>query len=78
MPELWDEKKPARSITVSVYALVDASSVTEQISMFETSSLHEERTAKRETIIDSIREKFGDDSIVPLSSFLDDTGLGKK
>ena len=57
---------------------MDASAVTEQISMFETTSSRDEKNAKRETTIDSIREKFGDDSIVPLSLFLDDTGLGKK
>lgn len=78
LPELWDEKKPARSITISVHGLVDTSAVTEQISMFETTSSRDEKNAKRETTIDSIREKFGDDSIVPLSLFLDDTGLGKK
>ncbi len=78
LPELWQESKAVRAITVSVYGLLDATTFTEQISLFEENEECDERISRRDQTIDSIREKFGDLSIVPLSSFLDDTGLGLK
>ena len=78
LPEMWEENKATRTITVSVFGLVDSDSVIEQITLFDDFAKTDERTSKRESIIDSIREKYGDSSILPLSSYLDDTGLGIK
>ena len=80
LPDLWEETKPTRAITVSVYALVESSLITEQLSFFadEEAREHRQRALKRETAIDDIRERFGADAILPLSTYLDDTGLGIK
>ena len=78
LPELWDENKAVRAITVCVYGLMDSAALSEQLTLFDDSRQEDDRIARRETILDSIREKFGDNSIVPLSAFLDDTGLGIK
>ena len=78
LPDLWEETKAVRTITVTVYGLVDASVITEQISLFDEVESVDEKTSRRESTIDSIREKFGDDSSLPLVSYLDDPGLGVK
>ena len=80
LPDIWEEKKPARAITVSVYQLLESDAVVEQVSFFtdEGASEHRERLLRKETAIDSIRERFGEDAILPLSTYLDDTGLGIK
>lgn len=76
LPQLWEENKPVRTITVSVYGLIDSSATTEQMSFFDTSET-EEKNSRRDQTLDMIREKFGEGAIVPLSLLMDDTGLGK-
>ena len=76
--ELWDERKAVRSITVSVYGLLDALTMTEQLSIFSSEEGNNEKELRRESTIDSIREKYGENAILPLVSLIDDTGLGIK
>lgn len=80
LPLLWEETKPVRAITVSVHSLVESDAISEQFSFFADEQIESrrERTLKRECVIDEIRERFGSDAILPLSTYLDDTGLGIK
>ena len=65
LPQLWKENVPARSVTVGVSGLVQREYATEQLDMFAQPEQEKmrEKIAKREDVVDSIRERFGHGAI---------------
>ena len=72
----WSEERPVRSITVTAQNLVKSDMLAEQIGMFDNGSdKRRKRLEKRESAIDTIREKFGSSSIVRASVIDSDIGV---
>ena len=72
----WSEERPVRSITVTAQNLVKSDMLAEQIGMFDNGSdKRRKRLEKRESAIDSIREKFGSASIVRAAVIDSDIGV---
>ena len=76
LKSVWSEGKPIRMITVTVSNLSLRGSSVEQITIFDGAEENEisERSRTRESAVDSIRKRFGKDSIV--NGAIIDTDLG--
>ncbi|WMJ82546.1 DNA polymerase IV [Oscillospiraceae bacterium LTW-04] len=71
----WNGQTPIRMLTVTGINLVDAAEAAEQLSFFGTPPQQRERRKRLETAIDSVREKFGRDSISTGAVMISDIGL---
>lgn len=71
----WNGQTPIRTLTVTGTNLVDAAEAAEQLSLFGAAPEQRERRKKLETAIDSVREKFGRDSISTGAIMISDIGL---
>ena len=75
----WPDGKPIRTLTVTVYGLVNKAQYREQIDIFaEEKSLIHAKDKKREETIDKIRQKYGGNSIVRGSVLGSDIGIYKE
>lgn len=73
--EEWNAEKPIRMITVAASNLVRGEMASRQISFFDsTGETTREKSKKRETAVDKIRQKFGNDAI--LSGAVIDSDIG--
>ena len=73
--EEWSSEKPIRMITVSATNLVRRDMASRQLSFFEDmSESTREKSKKRETAVDKIRQKFGNNAI--LSGAVIDSDIG--
>lgn len=77
---LWEPGRPIRMMTVGVSGLSSADTLGEQMSFFEDPTLVErrQRDGKRDVAVDSIRGRFGSDSIMPAAILTNDFGLLNK
>ncbi len=74
--DVWSENKPIRMITVSVSNLVKRETASEQISFFDdTGEKAREKSKKRETAVDKIRQKFGNNAILTGAVIESDIGI---
>ncbi len=71
----WNGQIPIRMLTVTGTNLVDAAQAAEQLSFFGAAPEQRERRKRLETAIDSVREKFGRDSISTGAIMISDIGL---
>ena len=72
--ELWDTKKPLRLLGVSLTDVTDENDV--QLSMFDSDKKDKERAIDR--TVDSIRNRFGKDTIVRGGIYKNNIEIGKK
>jgi len=72
--ELWDGRMSIRLIGVSLTSITKE--VSEQINLFMDSE--RERSRKVDSVVDSIRKKFGSDTIMPASSAKASLSVGRK
>ena len=72
--ELWDMKKPLRLLGVSLTDVVSEDEV--QLSLFDTDKKEKERAIDK--TVDSIRKRFGKDTIVRGGVYKSDVRVGKK
>lgn len=73
----WSERKPIRMINVTVSGLVDSESCVRQLYMFENEDDGISKSKKREELVDKIRQKYGDGSIIRGSVIGSDIGIYK-
>lgn len=71
----WNGQTPIRMLTVTATNLVEAAEAAEQLSFFGAPPEQRERRKRLETAIDSVREKFGRDSISTGAVMISDIGL---
>lgn len=71
----WNGQTPIRMLTVTGANLVGAADAAEQLSFFGVPPQQRERRKKLETAIDSVREKFGRDSISTGAVMISDIGV---
>ena len=74
LKELWDMKKPLRLLGVTLSDVTDEDDV--QLSMFDTDKKEKEKAIDR--TVDSIRNKFGKDTIVRGGVYKNNIRVGKK
>ena len=74
LQELWDMKKPLRLLGVTLSDVTDEDDV--QLSMFDTDKKEKEKAIDR--TVDSIRNKFGKDTIVRGGVYKNNIRVGKK
>jgi DNA polymerase-4 len=72
--ELWDTKKPLRLLGVSLTDVTDENDI--QLSMFDSDKKDKERAIDR--TVDSIRNRFGKDTIVRGGIYKNNIEIGKK
>ena len=72
--ELWDTKKPLRLLGVSLTDVTDENDI--QLSMFDSEKKDKERAIDR--TVDSIRNRFGKDTIVRGGIYKNNIEIGKK
>lgn len=72
--ELWDTKKPLRLLGVSLIDVTDENDI--QLSMFDSDKKDKERAIDR--TVDSIRNRFGKDTIVRGGIYKNNIEIGKK
>lgn len=74
--EAWHEGNPIRMLTVTATNLVRSEFVTEQLDLFDTGSEKKrERVKKREQTVDEIKQKFGNNAIMPGAVMTGELGL---
>lgn len=75
--ENWSIGKPIRMLTVTASSLLKGDEIVDQIGFFdeEANDDKREKTKKREQIVDKIRQKYGDKSILNAALIDSDMGL---
>ncbi len=76
LDELWDTSTPIRLIGLSLTMISRDEPV--QISFFEEDDKGKEKKRKVDKTVDSIRNKFGSDTVKPLSSYRSEIDVGRK
>ena len=74
----WSPSKPIRMLTVTAQNLIKSDTISEQIDMFGNTDVKREKNGKREIVVDEIRERFGDFSIMKADVIESDIGIYKK
>lgn len=76
LDECWQDGRPIRMLTVSVYGLILSDSMSEQIGFFEEcDTLANNKGKKKEETIDKIRQKYGTSSIIRGAIMSTDIGI---
>lgn len=75
----WSDERPVRMLTVTATGLLHADEVVEQLDIFSPpNDESEKKTQKRENAVDIIRQKYGNDAIVPGAVIGTDIGIYQK
>jgi len=73
--ENWTIGKPIRMLTITGQNLVPEDQATEQITLFDTGGKRSEKTEKLEKAMDTIRDKYGRQSVLPGAFLGNDLGI---
>ena len=76
--EQWKSQKPIRMLTVTALGLMDKSAASQQISLFDSPLISNEKEEKKEKTMDDIRQKYGSTAIFAGSTMDRELGIYRK